>query len=71
MGAMMRDPDFTAGFFEEFSDRILYGCDICHKAATFQYDFNIFLDGMREGGTLREDVYRKIVRENALNLLNL
>ena len=71
MGAMMRDPDFTAGFFEEFSDRILYGCDICKKDATFQYDFNDFLDGMRASGALREEVYRRIVRENAIKILKL
>ncbi len=27
--ALMRDPEFAAKFIEEFSDRILYGCDIC------------------------------------------
>ncbi|MBO7761912.1 MAG: amidohydrolase family protein [Clostridia bacterium] len=71
MGAMMRDPDFTVGFFEEFSDRILYGCDICHKDAVHQYKFDEFLSGLRADGSICEETYRKIVRENAVKLLKL
>ena len=71
MFAMMRDPEFTVGFFREFSDRILYGCDICHKNAVHQYTFDEFLTGMRADGSLSEENYRKIVRENAVKLLSL
>ena len=71
MNAMMRDPEFTVGFFAEFADRILYGCDICNKASVHQYTFDDFLTGLRENGGLCEENYRKIMRENAVKLLKL
>ena len=71
MNAMMRDPEFSVGFLEEFADRILYGCDMCHKESVHQYTFDDFLNGLRRDGALREEVYRKIVRENAVKLLRL
>ena len=69
--AMMRDPEFAAEFMEEFADRILYGCDICHVYNTFQYDFDDFLVQLCESGALSEENYRKIVRENSIRLLKL
>ena len=71
MNAMMRDPEHAVSFFGEFADRILYGCDICQKAAVHQYEFDGFLSGLREDGSLTEENYRKIVRENAVKLLKL
>lgn len=71
MNAMMRDSEHAIAFFREFSDRILYGCDICQKASVFQYEFDAFLSGLRADGTLAEADYRKIVRENAVKLLGL
>ena len=29
MNSLARDPEYAAKFIEEFSDRLLYGCDIC------------------------------------------
>lgn len=69
--AMRRDPDFAARFMEEFSDRILYGCDICSVKSTFPYSFDAFLTSMRADASLSEENYRKIVRENAVKLLKL
>lgn len=69
--AMMRDREFTARFFEEFSDRILFGCDLCFKHATHQYKFDEFLDEMVRDGFLSLENYKKIVRENAIKLLKL
>ena len=69
--AMMRDPAFAASFLEEFSDRILYGCDACATINTFMYEFDEFLTSLRESGAIRESTYRKIVRENAIRLLKL
>lgn len=69
--AMMRDPEFAAKFLEEFSDRILYGCDICHVYNTFQYNFDTFLTNLCKEGKLSEENYRKIVRKNAIRLLKL
>jgi predicted TIM-barrel fold metal-dependent hydrolase len=69
--ALMRDREHAAKFIEEFSDRILYGCDICAKVNTFPFDFDAFLTDMRETGEMSDANYRKIVRENAVRLLNL
>ena len=69
--AMMRDPEYCYRFFEEFSDRILYGCDICATTNTHQYEFSDFLDKMMTEKAVSEDTYRKIVRDNAIELLKL
>lgn len=69
--ALMRDPDFTAKFIEEFADRLMYGCDICRSAANFAYKFRDFLDEMLDSGKLSEENYRKIARENAIRILKL
>jgi predicted TIM-barrel fold metal-dependent hydrolase len=69
--ALTRDREHAAAFVAEFADRILYGCDICAKVNTFPFDFDAFLTSMRESGEISEENYRKIVRENAVRLLNL
>ena len=71
MNALMRDPDFTERFFEEFSDRLLYGCDICHASNTHPYIFNEYLTKMREDKRISEENYYKFVRGNAIKLLKL
>ena len=63
--------EHAARFIEEFSDRILYGCDICAKVNTFPFDFDAFLTSMRESREISEENYRKIVRENAVRLLSI
>ena len=69
--ALMRDPDYAARFIEEFSDRILYGCDICAATNTFPFAFAEFLEKMLDDGMISPENYRKIVRENAVRLLGL
>ena len=69
--ALMRDSEHAARFIEEFSDRILYGCDICSKINTFPFAFDEFLTSMRTSGKISDENYRKIVRENAVRLLGL
>lgn len=69
--ALMRDPEYAARFIEEFSDRILYGCDICGTHNTHQYDFKDFLEKMLDDGMISPENYRKIVRDNAVALLKL
>ncbi|MBR4017450.1 MAG: amidohydrolase family protein, partial [Oscillospiraceae bacterium] len=73
--AMMRDPEYAAKFMTEFSDRLLYGTDICEKISmkpgSLPYDFGPFLDNMAITGMISMDVYNKIVRYNAIKLLNL
>ena len=69
--ALMRDPDYAKRFIEEFSDRLLYGCDICQAFNTHPYVFDEFLNGMRESGGISEENYYKLVRGNAIRLLGL
>lgn len=70
--ALMRDPDFTVSFLEEFADRLMYGCDICHNdIAGFTYAFRDFFDELLDQGKLSEENYRKIMRENAIRILKL
>lgn len=69
--AMMRDREYARGFLEEFSDRILYGCDICVKTTNHPYIFDTFLTSLRESGDIKETTYKKIVRDNAIKLLEL
>ncbi len=69
--ALMRDPDYTEQFFEEFSDRLLYGCDICQSFNRFPYELDAFLDQMLRDKRIREENYYKFVRGNAIKLLKL
>ena len=69
--ALMRDPDFTARFIEEFSDRILYGCDITATTVPHPLPFVEFLEQMVADGKLSEENYCKLVRDNAIRILNL
>ena len=69
--AFMRDREYAAKFINEFSDRILYGSDICLSFQTFPFTFDEFLKDMVEKGEISEENYCKIVRYNAEKLLNL
>jgi predicted TIM-barrel fold metal-dependent hydrolase len=67
--AISRNLDYTANFFEEFSDRVLFGTDICFAD---QYaGQSDFMNRMLDSGKISERVYDKIARENALKLLGL
>ena len=69
--ALMRDEEFTEKFIEEFSDRIMYGCDICHPTNTHPFPFRDFLDRMLDEGKISKENYRKLARENAIRILKL
>lgn len=69
--SLMRDPDYAARFIEEFSDRILYGCDICAPSNTHPFPFKEFLENMLDNGMISPENYRKIVRDNAVKLLGI
>ena len=69
--ALMRDKEYTAKFIEEFSDRLMYGCDICYKSNKRPFVFKEWLDGFRKDGYINEDNYHKFVRGNAIRLLKL
>ena len=69
--ALMRDPEYAAKFIEEFADRILYGADVCATFNTHQYVFDEFLTKMVKDGMISQTNYEKIIRGNAIKLLNL
>lgn len=61
MTAMTRDPEHAVRFFEEFSDRILYGCDICAETNTHLYKFDDFLTSLCESGAQRRKAARALI----------
>lgn len=69
--ALMRDRAHAAAFIEEFSDRLMYGCDICMHGQTFPFAFDAFLTDMREKGEISEENYYKLVRGNSERILGL
>jgi len=71
MNALMRDTENAVKFLSAFQNRILYGCDICAAGNTHPFLFNDFLNDLRDKKLISEDIYAKIVRNNAIDLLNL
>ncbi len=69
--ALMRDREYAAKFIAEFSDRLMYGCDICMPGQEFPFRFDEFLTSMRESGEISEENYYKIVRGNAERILRI
>ena len=69
--ALLRDRDHAARFIEEFSDRILYGCDICSPKNVHSFKLEEFLDSMLSDGSLSLENYEKLVRKNAERILGL
>jgi len=69
--AMTRDPEFSYHFLEEFQDRLYYGTDIC-SPNPFPQCLNLsgWLDRAMLEGNISHTTYCKVVRENALALLN-
>ena len=74
--AMIRDPEYTYKFMEEFADQILYATDI-HDPENINPDnpshemiyLSAFLDKICEDGHISYEAYEKICRKNALKLL--
>ena len=71
LNALKRDPEYTARFIEEFSDRILLGYDMVCPLNVQQYEFDTFLYQMVDDGYLSKENYYKFVRGNAEKLLKL
>lgn len=69
--ALMRDPEYTHKFIEEFSDRIMYGCDITSPTTKEPHTFDSYLDKCIEEGVISMDNYKKLVRNNAIDILKL
>ncbi len=69
--ALMRDADYAVAFLEEFSDRILFGIDMCTPGSDVPYLLGNFLLELVNAGRLSPETYKKIVRDNAVKLLDL
>ena len=67
--ALARDPDHAYRFIEEFSDRLMFGTDMCY--ANQQTHLSAWLDQSFENGAISEENYRKICRGNAIRLYKL
>ncbi|MCM8818919.1 MAG: amidohydrolase family protein [Candidatus Omnitrophica bacterium] len=67
--ALARDPEYAVQFLNEFSDRLLFGTDICRP--TQKVPIVNFLINLVEKGKISEEVFKKVARENAIKLLNL
>ena len=69
--ALFRDPDYGARFIEEFSDRLLYGCDVYFASNRHPFFFADALDRLLSEGAISPENFRKLVRGNAEKLLCL
>lgn len=67
--ALSRDPEFGYRFIEEFSDRLLYGTDICVPGQKTY--LASWLDDALASGCISPENYRKICRDNAIRLFSL
>ena len=65
--AMSRDPEFGYAFLEEFSDRIMYGSDICAPDNTLK--LSKWLDEAVDNKKISRETYEKVCRKNALRIL--
>lgn len=67
--ALARDPDYGPKFLAEFQDRLLFGTDLCgFDTPCPMVDL---LTDWRDEGKISEEVFAKIARENAIELLDL
>ena len=67
--AVMRDPEFGLAFLCEFQDKLYYGTDFCMPTDSFP--LGGWMEKMCREGKLPQNVYVKIVRDNAKKLFGL
>ena len=67
--AMLRDMAYAGEFMREFSDRILFGTDICfHDQKVRQPEI---LYTLRDSGSITGEMFENIARLNAYRLLKI
>ncbi len=68
--AMRRDPAYAVQFLREFSDRTMFGTDICFAG---EYDFVLtnFLKQLKQDGSLSAQQFEAIAHGNAERLLGI
>ena len=67
--AMLRDMAYAGQFMQEFSDRILFGTDICAPDQTIRQPEILYT--LRDNGSITQEMFDRIARGNALCLLKL
>jgi len=68
--ALARNPEYAVKFLNEFSDRIMYGTDICSPDVMPPPVTEMLLD-FRAKKLISDEIFRKISRENTIKLLGL
>lgn len=68
-GAMSRDPEFAYRFIEEFSDRLMFGTDICRPNQ--KSSLSSWLDEAYENRCITKENYYKVCRGNAIKIYKL
>ena len=67
--ALARDPEYGPKFLTEFQDRLLFGTDICFFEMPFPL-VDLLLE-WRDKKRISAEVFNKVARENAVELLGL
>jgi len=67
--AITRDPKFGYAFIEEFQDRLYYATDIARPIMTEFLNLSFWLDEAVDKGFISKTAYEKVVRYNALKVL--
>jgi len=65
--ALLRDPGYAVSFLNEFSDRMMFGTDICTRQN--RYKTAQFLLDLRAAGEISPEAFEGIARENAQRYL--
>lgn len=67
--AMLRDMEYAVKFITEFSDRIMFGTDICYDDQPVQQTG--LLEDLLKNRRITREIFEKIAHKNAEHLLNL
>ena len=67
--ALARNSEYAVKFLDEFQDRLLFGTDIC--SADADLPLSGFLFNLVHQGKLSQEVFNKVAKDNAVQLLNL
>jgi predicted TIM-barrel fold metal-dependent hydrolase len=73
VNSMVRDPVFACKFMEEFQDRLFYGTDICAPGniREMRVKLPLYLDDWYKQGMISYEICEKVLRTNALRLLEI
>lgn len=67
--ALLRDPDYTVAFLNEFGDRLMFGTDICYRSQRFAT--GALLQELKAQGKISAEAFDAIAGQNAIRLLGL